>query len=122
MTSGGGGREEALCLTDTPLAFPLRAAHRFSRGPHLSLNVGRPTEHGQCRVLHPCGQPCGRRVDRGAHPVDTSVEGVYITVGATLGGCRREPLTSENGRAHGVDEKEHRSLLQRSTRWRPCGA
>src|SRR3954452_23410001 len=107
MTSGVGGREEALCLTDTPLAFPLRAAHRFSRGPHLSLNVGRPTEDGQCRVLSPCGQRCGRRVDRGTHPVDTSVEGVDITVGDTPGGCPREPLTSDNDRAHGVDEKEH---------------
>src|SRR4051794_41364510 len=105
MTLGGWAQEKALCLTDAPLAFPLRAPHRFGRGPDLRTNLGAPGEAGQREVVHPCGQPCGRRVDRGAQPVECPVEGVDSAVGDTPGRTPPRLLTSHNDRAHGVDEK-----------------
>src|SRR4051794_41882223 len=72
--------------------------------------------------MPPCGQPCGRNVDRGAPPVEWPVEGVDSAVGDTPGGSPPRLLSSHNGRAHGVDGKIHRGTPPCAALCRPHAA
>src|SRR3954469_5066525 len=51
------GSEKALCLTDASLAFPLRAPHRFSRGPDLRTNLGGRPDRVNARSCTPVDKP-----------------------------------------------------------------